>query len=295
MQPGFLRRAPKKYIPMLMRKEHQQPTQKERRPPKTAANNPFENLSPKEIYTLLTDPSNDLPTWPGEDIQARYNSMAGPGVIRRTRLFIKVLERDGAFKEGWRGLDYGAGYGRIAALLLSKGTPDQVDLVDAFPKSLSYIEEGGFKNRYWLVPRILGERAIPKDTYTFVYAWSVFTHLAQRAFWNNLHRLKESVKAGGSLYFTVRHEDWAYHAYRRRRDKMIDALEKRDKMIDALQSGGFWFKPQRGALGPKAVYGDAIVSKERLLSELGQLGQLDYLGTPRNRHQHLYALRIKGK
>jgi SAM-dependent methyltransferase len=283
MHPGILRRAIQKHIPMLKRKEHQQPTQKERRPRMTAANNPFENLSPKEIYTLLTDPTNDLPTWPGEDIQAKFNSMKGPVVIRRTRRFIKMLNRDGAFKEGWRGLDYGAGYGRIAALLLSKGTPDQLDLVDAWPESLSYIEEGSFKNRYWLVPEILGEGDIPKDTYTFVYAWSVFTHLAERAFWNNLHHLKESVKAGGSLYFTVRQEDRAHHAYPKRRDEITDALE----------SDGFWFTPKLSDL-----YGDAIISKERLLSELGQLGQLDYLGMPRQRRQrrqHIYALRIQGK
>ena len=247
----------------------------------TAATNLFENLSPKEIYTLLTDPSNDLPTWPGEDIQARYNGMKGPAVIRRTRPFIKMLKRDGAFKEGWRALDYGAGYGRIAALLLSKGTPDQLDLVDAWPKSLSYIEEGGFKNRYWLVPEILGEGDIPKDTYTFVYAWSVFTHLAERAFWNNLHHLKESVKAGGSVYFTVRHADFAHHAY----------PERLDEITDGLESDGFWFAPVRGDLGGKGVYGNAIISKGRLLSELGQL---DYLGMPCHRLQHVYALRIQG-
>jgi hypothetical protein len=152
---------------------------------------------------------------------------------------------------------------------------DQVDLVDAWPQSLSYIEEGGFKNRYWLVPEILGEDDIPKDTYTFVYAWSVFTHLAERAFWNNLHHLKESVKAGGSLYFTVRHADFAPHVQ----------PEWLDEITDGLESDGFWFTPVRG------VYGTAIISKERL----SELGQLNYLGMPGGQLQHVYALRIKGE
>jgi hypothetical protein len=61
----------------------------------TSANNLFENLSPKEIYTLLTDPSNDLPTWPSEDIQARYNFSKGPALIEITWPFIKMLKSDG--------------------------------------------------------------------------------------------------------------------------------------------------------------------------------------------------------
>jgi len=250
-----------------------------------SANNPFRDLSPPQIYDLLSDPNNDLPTWPAEEVQEHYTSLSGPDAVRRSQPFIDILDKDGAFAPGWKGMDYGAGWGRLAALLLTKGAPEQLDLVDAWSNSISHIEKGGFKNRYWKVAEILRPGDIPESTYSFVYAFSIFTHLSPRAFWTNLHFLKKSIRSPGTVYFTVRHNDFARAAF----------PERLTEISATLTSEGFWFtpmQPKRGTAQPvegiEPVYGTAIITRELL----HRLGQTEYLGKHQDQGQHVYALRV---
>ena len=242
--------------------------------------NPFQNLNPDQIYALLTDEDNDLPLWPNEKIQAGYTATSGPGAVRKTQAFIDMLDAHGAFVPGWKGLDYGAGWGRIASLLLAKGGPEQLDLVDAWEKSLQILKAGNFKNRRWKVSEIIRSGEIPEKTYNFAYAFSVFTHLAPRAFWPNLEILANSIRSPGSVYFTVRHLEFAQHKY----------PERVDEISGTLRSEGFWYASTTGDLGTEAIFGDMIISEESLHATLGSEA-LDYLGQPPGQMQHVYALR----
>jgi hypothetical protein len=246
--------------------------------PMVVANNPFRGLSPDDIYALLIDHNNDLPVWPSEQVQRNYNQMMGPAAVRKTQRFIDILDEDGAFIPGWRGLDYGAGWGRIAALLLAKGSPQQLDLVDAWDRSLRLLEEGRFKNRCWKVSEVLEPGEIPENTYNFVYAFSVFTHLSPTAFWTNMQALRRSIKSPGTVYFTVRHLEFVEHKY----------PDRIDEVSAAIESEGFWWTPTQGNLGVEAVFGDTVVSERRLRETLGTV---DYLGHPPRQMQHVYALR----
>lgn len=251
-----------------------------------SATSPFENLSAEQIYALFTDSHNDFPLWPSEKVQAGYTSTLGPGAVRKTQAFIDMLDTHGAFVPGWRGLDYGAGWGRIASLLLARGSAEQLDLVDAWAGSLRFLDEGGFRNRYWKVSEVLAHDEIPEAEYDFVYAFSVFTHLAPRAFWPNLELLARSVKSGGSVYLSVRHEEFIAHIAKHRYPG------KAEEITNLVRSQGFWFTLSGGDLGSGAVFGDMIVSEERLHSSLSHIGVLDYLGQPPGQMQHVYALRI---
>jgi len=213
------------------------------------ANNLFQDLSPAQIYALLIDHNNDLPMWPSEHVQRTYNQMIGPRAVKKTQDFIDILNEDGAFPPGWRGLDYGAGWGRIAALLLAKGSPEQLDLVDAWDGSLDLLDEGRFKNRRWKVSEILQPGDIPENAYNFVYAFSVFTHLSLRAFWTNIQALTKSIQSPGTVYFTVRHLEFVEHKY----------PERIDEVSAALESEGFWFTSTEGDRGVEAVFGDRVI------------------------------------
>lgn len=246
---------------------------------------PFEGLSPEQIYALLIDPNNDLPLWQSEQVQQVFTMMSGPGAVRRTQSFIDMLEADGAFAPKWKGLDYGAGWGRIASLLLAKGTPEQLDLVDAWAKAMNYLEQGRFKNRYWKVSEILQPEEIPENTYNFVYAFSIFTHLSEEAFWTNLHALKKSIRSPGTVYFTVRHREFIEH-YREHIEHL--SPERVDEIYATLESEGFWYTPLQTDRGADPIFGTTVVSEERLREALGPI---EYLGRPQNQMQHVYALR----
>lgn len=243
------------------------------------ADNPFQDKSPSEIYDLLIDHDNELPVWPSEDIQAGYTATSGPAAVRRTQSFIDMLDEHGAFIPGWKGLDYGVGWGRIASLLLAKGSPEQLDLVDAWDGAMNYLEAGGFRNHRWKVSEILRPGELPEKTYNFVYAFSVFTHLAPRAFWTNLNVLKEGIRSPGAIYFTVRHLDFVRHKY----------PQRLEEISAALHSEGFWFASTNGDLGKESIFGHAVVSEERLRDALGLI---EYLGQPPGQMQHVYALRV---
>lgn len=224
-------------------------------------------LDTSALIQLFDRPADasPLPRWPDEAMQRRFTGGAGKSLVDRAAAFARVIEQDGAFQQSWRGLDYGCGWGRIASYLLTKGRPDQLDLCDAWQGSLDFIKAGGFKNRAFLVSEVLKSGQI-SGGYDFIYAFSIFTHLARAAFENNLRELIEGVRPGGNVYFTVRHEGF---------------LASRDGQ--ALDQDGFWFE------GKNATYGDSAVSRAYLERVAAPLGELRYLGSPESL-QELYAL-----
>jgi hypothetical protein len=254
--------------------------------------NPFEGLRPTQIHALLTDPDSDLPTWPEDKIQTGYGSAKGRGAIKRTQYFIDMLERDGAFVPGWRALDYGAGWGRIASLMLQKGRANQLDLVDALDKTMRILENRGLNNRMWKVSESVRPGEIPEGEYDFVYAFSIFTHLPPPIFANNLNHLLKSVRSassspegsrGGTVYFTRRVPSFVDHKY-------ADDPDTREKALASLAEEGHWFVPQTNWHGSNPDFGLMVVTDE-FLHQVAGGRQLDYLGQVQGQMQHLYALR----
>ena len=147
--------------------------------------NPFAGMSLKENYDALLSGAVG-PRWPDERMQAGYAGNCGVALLGRTYQFINILERDGAFKQGWKGLDYGCGWGRFASTLLTKGTPDQLDLCDAWDETLELIKGLGYHNQIFRVSELLKRREIAYCKYDFVLSFSVFTHLSPSAFEQNI-------------------------------------------------------------------------------------------------------------
>jgi SAM-dependent methyltransferase len=215
-----------------------------------------------------------LPKWPSAEIQAKYTGVHGLDSMRTALRFVETLERAGAFANpGWRGLDYGCGWGRMASVLLTKGEPDQLDLCDAWPATIDILRDAGFPNRIFTVSEVLQDGEIAVADYDFAYAFSVFTHLRRDVFENNLRVLLAALKPGGTLYFTVRHADYM----RRRKAGPED--------FAALARDGFWYRPT----GNSAYFGIAVTERG-FLERLPVAGTLDYFGEV-DPCQHLYALR----
>ena len=211
-----------------------------------------------------------LPKWPAAEIQARYTGVSGLASMRSALRFVETLEAAGALAPGWRGLDYGCGWGRIATVLLTRGEPAQLDLCDAWPQTLEILAQAGFPNRAFAVSEILAPGEIPAGAYDFIYAFSVFTHLRQDVFEENFAALLTGLKPGGRLYATVRHADYLPRAKATPEDH------------HALARDGFWYRPT----GNSAFFGLALT--ERAWLEQLPVGSLEYLGEV-DACQHLYA------
>jgi hypothetical protein len=235
---------------------------------------PFAGLSHQEIYKRLTSGTPGLPQWPDEKTQAGYAGTNGPGLVRRSLAFVDMLKNDGAFAPGWKGLDYACGWGRFASLLLSHGTPEQLDLADAWPVTLKLLERGGFKNRVSHVSELLTETDLPPSTYDFAFSFSLFTHLNHEAFTHNIGALRKALRPRGTLYITVRHDEFLAHRY------PGDVWAH-----DVLADRQFLFRPTQGDMTGAALFGDMIVTRQFVES----LGPARYLGKPHDL-QHVYAL-----
>ncbi|WP_157014905.1 class I SAM-dependent methyltransferase [Mesorhizobium xinjiangense] len=235
--------------------------------------NPFEGLNHREIYDgLMTGQFG--PLWPDEKLQAGYTAMSGPGLVKRAFDFIEMLDKDGAFKPGWRGLDYGCGWGRFASTLLSKGLPEQLDLCDAWPHTLSILANGRFTNKVTKVPEILSIGDIPTGAYDFILSFSVFTHLNPTSFERNIPVLVTALKPGGTFYFTVRRDEFIDHNFKGREADLHQVLNDR----------GILFTSSDGVLDADKVFGHAVVT-DAYLKRYGAR----YVGQPHSL-QHVYAI-----
>lgn len=237
--------------------------------------NPFEGMKVEEIYDGLIE-GKFGPRWPDLQIQAGYTGTNNVDTLRRAFAFIDVLAKDGAFKPGWKGLDYGCGWGRFASVLLSKGTPDQLDLCDAWIHTLRIIAELGYGNRIFRVSELLKPGEIAEGIYDFILSFSVFTHLSHQAFAQNMPLLRAALKPSGTFYFTVRHEDFIEHKY----------ADRAEELGATLGDSGFVHVDSGGDISGQKVFGDMIVT----VDYLQRFGPVRYLGLASYTLQHVYAL-----
>jgi acetyltransferase-like isoleucine patch superfamily enzyme/2-polyprenyl-3-methyl-5-hydroxy-6-metoxy-1,4-benzoquinol methylase len=239
----------------------------------------LQSFSNEEIYQAFSVPvakSLGLPSWPNEELQKRYTGGAGVSLVDRAMRFIDVLHTRGELKPAWRGLDFGAGWGRIATCLLKHGTPAQLDICDAWDGSLALAKAGGLQNKIYKVSENLAPNELPEGLYDFIYAFSIFTHLNKEVFINNLRTLPRSLRKNGSLYFTVRHHDF------------FSRIEKyKDTMNEtALRSAGILHVTDPNM----KVYGETVCTEQFVKECLVEFGTVEYHGLV-DSWQHLYSLK----
>jgi SAM-dependent methyltransferase len=232
------------------------------------------DVCPAELLELFLPPRKPpLPAWPNPEQQMRYTGRYGLELMEFTKAFVDLLDRDGAFeKPGWRGLDFGCGWGRIASYMLTRGSPAQLDLCDAWASSLALLD--GFQNRRWLVAEILKSTDVPAGSYDFVLAFSILSHLNRKAFNAALTILTSALRPDGKLYFTVWHDE----ALRAENNK------GRFPQDAACDPSGFWSSSQED--GP--VFGNTIVTTAFLVDQCQSIGKLMYIAPIGG--QHLYAV-----
>lgn len=243
----------------------------------TIAAAPLAGKSLDDIYSTFTSRDDrEFPHWPNEEIQILYTGGSGISLLKRAEKFANALAAAGAFDSPkWKGLDYGCGWGRIASYLLTKGSAGQLDLCDAWEKSLGLINDGGFQNKVYKVSNFLLNGELPEAHYDFIYAMSVFTHLNRESFEWNIGRLIESLKPGAKLFFTVRHDSYI--------KTQIEA--KRVGGGQQLDQDGFWHQTLQGT----GNYGNTAVNHAYLERLCASFGGTRYLGCVES-EQHLYEL-----
>lgn len=222
----------------------------------------------------LTDDEKIMSFWPPKHVQEKYAGASGELLLIRTKRFVKLIENLGVFNcvPQPRILDYGCGWGRIASAINVAHSDCILDLADAWNEALDLCAANGIQNKKIKVSEILDGNDLKEEKYDAIYSFSIFTHLSKPAFDNNLEVLLNSLRSGGKLYITVRHDDFLEKFNEKNGGEPLACIGPCDF--------AHYFYP--GC----EVYGETIVGFKYLT---GQFGNIKYHGLV-DPFQHLYEI-----
>jgi SAM-dependent methyltransferase len=231
----------------------------------------------EEVLALFGHSSEDnsnigariLARWPAEDIQKQYTGNCGEPLLHRTLTFCKILKEECAIEPGMRVLDFGCGFGRIAAAIHELQPEVVLRLADAWQRSIDNLDPL-FKPWALLTPEKLDPTSF-NERFDTIYSYSIFTHLSEDVFLQNLLCLRGTLNSQGRFYFTVRHEDF------------LDLYNGKGGTTSKVEPDGFYHFSYK----PQTSYGETIIGKTYLRAR-GLDAQ--YLGCV-DSYQHLYMLR----
>ncbi len=216
-----------------------------------------------ELMLLMPDArfpalSGLLPRMADSQVQRDWTGSGGYALLGQTATFVRFVDHAyrrllGRELTDARILDFGCGYGRILRLMLRFTSPDRLFACDPWDRSIELCREDG-------VPAVLAQsdylpRTLPFANVRFelIYAFSVFTHLSERAVRTALIALRKSIADGGLLIITIRPvEYWARSGRTAEEAGRLVAIHERDS---------FAFDPHiREAVEGDVTYGDTSMT-----------------------------------
>jgi SAM-dependent methyltransferase len=223
--------------------------------------------------------SNILPRMASEEIQRNWTGDAGVNLLRHTLNFVRSIayyfsKYTGETLENKTILDFGCGYGRIARLMYYFTNPDNFFAVDPWDKSLEICNADGLIKNFYLSDYLPAQLPTGDKKFSLIYAFSVFTHLSEKATRISLNTLLNHLEPNGLLVITIRPiEYWSFEGN-------FDSPETRDRLISSHRQTGFSFLPHlRDAVDGDITYGDTSMTLEWLKN---LLPTAEILGTDRS-------------
>ncbi len=152
-----------------------------------------------------------LPGMPDEALQRQFTGRAGDDTLRAGfqayQLFRGLAERH---HPAWRReslLDYGVGWGRILRFWLRDVEPEQLVGIDCTPEMIDFCRRSGRWAEFERVEPLPPTR-LADGRFGLVYAYSVFSHLAESAHLRWLEEFHRLLRPGGLLLVTTRPRDF---------------------------------------------------------------------------------------
>ncbi len=224
------------------------------------------------------------PLLPPPEVQSQFVGSSGRDALLEAATFCsKLVSASGRFGEGIgrdvRLLDFGVGWGRLYRILLNRVLPKNLIGVDIDEGCIQFCKEAMPYGVF-----VKNEASVPlqfeTNYFDIVYAYSVFSHLAENAFTAWVKEFRRVLRPGGLLIFTTlkdahlevwRHQstgaDPWFASYLKNAD--FDHKEWQQK----LEQGDFLYVPTGGgSLRDSSFYGEAIVTRKYLEKVSRNLG-----------------------
>jgi SAM-dependent methyltransferase len=207
-----------------------------------------------------------FPRMASDDIQQSWTGNSGLPLLQRTSSFVRSVAYNcqtllGHGINDRTILDFGCGYGRIIRLMYYYSSPARIWGLDPWEKSIELCRADGVLGQLAVSDYLPTALPVGDTSFDLIYAFSVFTHLSERAATLALTTLRRYVASGGLFVITIRPTEYwdAVCAEASSTGNSID----RDELVARHEKSGFAFVPHApGAIDGEVIYGDTSLSFE---------------------------------
>ncbi|MFM0705112.1 class I SAM-dependent methyltransferase [Paraburkholderia sediminicola] len=210
-----------------------------------------------EQYTTLR---KYLPTMASPQVQKHWTGDHGVPLLLQSCAFVRAV-REGFHLhtnrplDGLSVLDYGCGWGRLLRLMLAVTGPENLFGCDPWYKSLEVCDGDRIRANIALSDYLPTDLPFPGRKFSLIYAFSVFTHLSERAATAALSACRKHIADDGMMAITIRPPNYWDH------DPTVVRLRKNEGLKREHALKGFAFFPHdREAVDGDITYGDTSIS-----------------------------------
>ena len=207
-----------------------------------------------------------LPRMASEDLQRRWTGATGITLLRQTGAFVRSLAYNYAkfsdnTLEGRSILDFGCGYGRIARWMYYFSDPARVFGVDPWERAIEVCRQDGLGPQFVQSDYLPNSLPVGDTRFDLIYAFSVFTHLSERAMRAALATLAEYLNTNGLLAITIRPVEYWQNEKLARMKGLVE------HQLAMHKEKGFSFLPhdhekERPRIDGEMTYGDTSFTLE---------------------------------
>ncbi|MGE0800679.1 MAG: class I SAM-dependent methyltransferase [Lautropia sp.] len=204
-----------------------------------------------------------LPAMASDEVQRNWTGNCGVALLKQTTSFVRLVSYNyarltGRSLDGAKILDYGCGYGRMARLMYCFTEPANFHGVDPWDQSIELCRRAGLDTNFAVSDYLPNHLPVGDVAFDLIYAFSVFSHLSQRATLASLDTLSRYIAPSGILAITIRPiEYWNHDPHTNRQQQRA--------LMQTHRAEGFAFQPHnRAPIDGDITYGDTSMTLDWL-------------------------------